>query len=239
MSTTDTKRLNGRIAVVTGASRGIGMAVAKALGAQGAHVILIARSQGGLEEAAQDIETSGGKATITPMDLTDFPAIDRLGAAMAERHGHVDILIGNAGTLGVLGPAGHIDPPVWENIFAVNLHANWRLIRSLDPLLRQSDAGRLLFTGMTCGFRALPYWSAYACSKAALDMLVKTYAREVAKTSVRANLMDPGAVATQLRRQAFPGADFSALSQPTDVAPAFVEAVLPGFNQTGKNLKAY
>ncbi len=233
------KRLQGRIAVVTGASRGIGMAVATALGAEGAHVVLIARTQGGLEEAADAIEAQGGTTTLTPMDLTDFPAIDRLGAAMAERHGHIDILIGNAGALGVLSPTGHVDPPVWENTFNVNFHANWRLIRSLDPLLRQSDAGRLLFTSLTCGFRALPYWSAYACGKAALDMLVKTYAREVAKTPIRANLMDPGSVATQLRRQAFPGADFSGLSQPDDVAPAFVEAVLPSFNQTGKNLKAY
>ena len=154
-----------------------------------------------------------------PMDVTDFAAIDRLGETLAQRYGKLDILVGNAGTLGVLSPVGHIDPAVWHHSLNVNLNANWRLITVCDPLLRQSEAGRLVFTTFNRGFKALPYWSAYACGKAALEMLVKTYAREVAKTPIRANLMDPGDVATQLRREALPGGDFSKTVHPRRRGP--------------------
>ncbi len=228
-------RLAGRIAVITGASRGIGAAVAKRFAAEGAHVVLIARTVGGLEEVDDSIRQAGGTpATLVPQDLREFDAIDRLGASLYERFGHIDILVGNAGVLGTLGPVGHIRPDDWAEVIDINLTANWRLIRSLDPLLRQSDAGRAIFVTSGAAARAHAYWGAHAISKAALEMLVRTYAAEIGKTPVRANLIDPGAVRTVMRAKAFPGENSDDLTLPEAVSDVFVKMALPSCQRNGE-----
>ncbi len=216
-------RLAGRIAVITGASRGIGAAVARRYGAEGAHVVLIGRTVGGLEEVDDAVKAAGGSATLVPQDLTDYDAIDRLGPALFERFGRLDVLVGNAGTLGVLSPVSHIEPQVWEETFAVNVTVNFRLIRSLDPLLRRSDSGRAIFvtTGATKAPRA--YWSAYGASKIALEFMVRTWAAEVAKTALRVNLVNPGATRTAMRAAAFPGEDPETLKPAETLGDLFVE----------------
>ena len=228
-------RLEGRVALVTGASRGIGMAVARRFAAEGARLVLVARTVGGLEELDDAIRQDGGQgATLVPLDLREFDAIDRLGASLYERHGRLDVLVGNAGVLGTLSPLGHIGPNDWAEVMDINLTANWRLIRSLDPLLRQSDAGRAIF--VTSGAAAAPhaYWGAYAVSKAALEMLVTTYAAEIAKTPVRANLLDPGAVRTAMRASAFPGEDPMRLPAPEALTEAFVDLAVPECTRNGE-----
>jgi len=217
------RRLEGRIALVTGASRGIGRAVALRYAAEGAHLIVTARTQGALEELDDEIRALGGAATLVPADITDFATIDRIGAAIYERFGRLDVLVGNAGDLGTLGPLAHTDPATWERVMAVNLTANWRLIRSFDPLLRASEAGRAIFvtSGITDHPRA--YWGAYAVSKAALEMLVRIYAAEVVKTPVRVNLISPGATRTRMRTVAFPGEDPATVKPPESVAGLFVD----------------
>ncbi len=234
-----TKVLAGRIALITGASRGIGGAVAKRFAAEGAHVILIARTVGGLEETDDAIKAEGGSATLVPLDLAAANGIEELGQAIANRFKRLDILIGNAGVLGTLGPAAHMDVPVWERAIAVNLNANWRLIRSFDPLLRESDAPRAIFvtSGVTRG--VFPYWSAYAASKAALETLVKTYAAEVAKTKIRVNLLDPGVLRTKLRAEAFPGENQKSLPPPESVADSFLNLALPSCQRHGEIVRAY
>jgi NAD(P)-dependent dehydrogenase (short-subunit alcohol dehydrogenase family) len=223
--------LEGRIAVVTGASRGIGYAAALGLAEAGAHVVAVARTTGGLEELDDAIRAKGGSATLVPLDLKDFPGIDRLGGVLFERWGKLDILFANAGVLGVVTPLGHLEPKVWDNAFAVNVTANWRLIRSLDPLLRRSDAGRALF--MTSGItKSLgPYWGSYSISKAALEALVRTYAAEIANTTVRANLFSPGALRTHMRAQAMPGEDPDTLKTPGVVVPAIVRMLSPDYTE--------
>ena len=236
MSRTDSAggRLAGRIAVITGASRGIGAAVAKRFAAEGAHVILVARTVGGLEEVDDAIRQAGGTpATLVPQDLREFDAIDRLGASLYERFGHIDVLVGNAGVLGTLGPVGHIRPNDWAEVIDINLTANWRLIRSLDPLLRQSDAGRAIFVTSGAAAHATAYWGAYAISKAALEMMVQTYAAEIGKTPVRANLIDPGAVRTAMRAQAYPGENPDDLTPPESISEAFVTLALPSCQRNG------
>ncbi|MBL6934651.1 MAG: SDR family NAD(P)-dependent oxidoreductase [Alphaproteobacteria bacterium] len=232
------KKLDGRIALITGASRGIGAAVARLFASQGAHVVLTARTTGGLEETDDAIRSTGGAATLVPLDLREFDQIDRMGAAIAERFGRLDILVGNAAVLGVLGPTGHMTPEVWQEVMDVNVTANWRLIRSFDPLLRESDAGRAIFvtSGVTSG--VFPYWSAYAASKAALETLVCTYAGEVEKTNIHVNLLDPGIVATAMRATAFPGEDPATLAQPEDIAPAFLDLALPSCRKQGQVIRA-
>ncbi|MBT6116857.1 MAG: SDR family NAD(P)-dependent oxidoreductase [Rhodospirillaceae bacterium] len=235
-----TGRLDGRIAVVTGASRGIGAAVAKRFAREGAHLVLIARTQGGLEEVDDAVRTEGGSAaTLVPLDLRDFEALDRLGAALHERHGKLDVLVGNAGILGPLSPVGHIEPDSWQQVMDVNLTANWRLIRSLDPLLRQSDAGRAIFVSSGVAGFAKPYWGAYAASKAALEMMVKVYAAEVERiTPVRANILDPGVVRTAMRAEAFPGEDPMSLPHPDDIADIFLDLADPACTRTGEVVRA-
>lgn len=228
------KPLADRIALVTGASRGIGAATALALAREGAHVVAVARTVGGLEELDDRIRAEGGSATLVPLDLRDYEGIDRLGAALHERHGRLDVLVGNAGVLGVLSPLGHIEPKVWEEAIAVNVTANWRLIRSMDPLLRASDAGRAVFISSGAAHKARAYWGVYAVCKAGLEMLARTYAAENDTTPVRVNLVNPGPVRTKMRAAAMPGEDASTLDAPEQVAAEIVKLCVPDFAENGK-----
>jgi NAD(P)-dependent dehydrogenase (short-subunit alcohol dehydrogenase family) len=227
-------RLAGQRAIITGGDSGIGCAVAIAYAREGAHCVLVARTVGGLEAVDDQIKAVGGSATLVPLDVTDGPGIDRLGAALYERYGRLDVLLGNAGILGTLSPVGHIEPTVFERIMAVNVTANWRLIRSLDPLLRQSDAGRAIFVTSGVSRRVVPYWGAYAASKAALDMLVGIYAAEIAHTAVRVNLFNPGPIRTFMRREAFPGEDPAQQTPPEAHAEALIRLALPSCTMTGE-----
>ena len=216
-------RLENRIALITGATRGIGRAVAKRFAAEGANLILIGRTTGALEEVDDEIRAvSGRNATLVPMDLTDYDAIDRMGAALFERFGKLDILVGNAGMLGTLSPLAHLDPKVWDQVMAVNTTANWRLIRSMDPLLRMSDAGRVVMVTSTVGHEPRAYWSAYAVSKAALEMIAKMYAEETVTTNVKVNILNPGATRTNMRARAFPGEDPETVKSPDSITEDFV-----------------
>ncbi|MGI9481242.1 MAG: SDR family NAD(P)-dependent oxidoreductase [Hyphomicrobiales bacterium] len=229
-----TKRLENKVALVTGASRGIGYACAKTLAAEGAHVIALARTVGGLEELDDEIKEAGGAATLVPADLKDFDAIDRLGSAIHERWGKLDILVGNAGLLGKLSPLGHIAPKTWDEVMAVNVTANWRLIRSLDPLLRASDAGRAVFLTSGAARRYRAYWGVYSASKAALEALVNTYADETRTTALNVNLLNPGPTRTAMRARAMPGEDPDALPRPAEFAAAMLEVMLPDCEATGE-----
>lgn len=233
------RRLEGRIALITGASRGIGAAVAKRFAAEGAHVILVARTVGGLEEVDDAVRAAGGQATLVPLDLTLMTPIDELGLKVAERFRRLDVLVGNAAMLGVLSPLGHVDPEVWDQVIALNLTANWRLIRSFDPLLKESEAGRAIFVTSGVASGVFPYWGPYAVSKAALEMLARTYAGEVAKTQVRVNLVDPGVVRTRMRALAFPGEDPATLPPPESVTDPFVELAEARCTRHGEILRAY
>lgn len=228
------KPLANRVAVVTGASRGIGRAAALALAEAGAHIVALARTQGALEDLDDAIRAKGGSATLVPVNLKDFDALDRLGAALHERWGKLDILLGNAGVLGELAPITHIDQPVWDEVMAVNVTANYRLIRSLDPLLRASDAGRAIFVSSGAAHKATAYWGPYAVSKAALEVLVRTYAAETLKTPVKAMLVNPGPLRTNMRRAAMPGEDPQILRTPEDLAPHILKLALPSWTETGK-----
>jgi NAD(P)-dependent dehydrogenase (short-subunit alcohol dehydrogenase family) len=231
------KELENRIAVVTGASRGIGKATALALAKRGAHVIAVARTQGGLEELDDEIKALGGNATLVPADVKDFPALDRLGAAIHERWGRLDILVGNAGVLGKLSPLGHIEPKTWDEVMAVNVTANWRLIRSLDPLLKRSEDGRAIFVTSGAAHKAFAYWGTYSISKAALETLVRTYAAEISTTKVTANMFSPGPTRTRMRALAMPGEDPETLPSADDVAAQLVEMCLPTFKDNGATYK--
>jgi NAD(P)-dependent dehydrogenase (short-subunit alcohol dehydrogenase family) len=228
------KPLAGKIALVTGASRGIGRAVALELAKAGAHIVATARTVGGLEELDDEIRKLGSAATLVPVDIKDFPALDRLGASLHERFKKLDVLVGNAGQLGSLTPVGHIEPKTWDDVIAVNLTANYRLIRSLDPLLRASDAGRAVFitSGVARNVRA--YWGLYAASKAALDALVIAYAGELGKTSVKANLFNPGPIRTRMRAKAMPGEDPMTLDTPEQVAEALLPLCLASCTENGR-----
>jgi len=233
------KRLAGRIALVTGASRGIGRAVAKLFAQEGAELILVARTTGGLEELDDEIRKINGKTSLlVPLDLREFEAIDRLGYALYERYGRLDVLVGNAGDLGTLAPVGHIEPAEFQRVMDINLTANWRLIRSLDPLLRQSDAGRAIFVSSSVGSQARPFWGTYSISKAALEMLVKIYAEEIKSTRIRANLIDPGRTRTGMRAAAYPGEDPMALPTPEQIAEKFLPLACADFDGNGQVVKA-
>ena len=207
---------------MTGASRGLGRSAAIALAKEGAHIIAMARTEGGLTELDDEIKAVGGSATLVPVDIKDFPAIDRLGAAIFERWKKLDILIGNAGVLGKLTPVSHVDQKVWDEVMAVNVTANYRLIRSMDPLLRQSDAGRAVFVTSGLAHKCWAYWGPYSISKAALEAMVKTYAAEIGTTHVRANCFSPGATRTDMRAKAMPGEDPMSLPHPDEVASQMI-----------------
>jgi NAD(P)-dependent dehydrogenase (short-subunit alcohol dehydrogenase family) len=228
------KPLENRIAVVTGASRGIGFAIALKLAGLGAHVIALARTVGGLEELDDKIRSQGGSATLVPTDLRKPDDLDRLGAAIHERWGKLDILVGNAGVLGKLTPVGHFETKVWDEVIAVNLTANWRLIRSLDPLLQRSDSGRAVFLTSAAAGNAEPYWGAYAASKAALESLVLTYANENRTNALCVNLFDPGPVRTALRARAMPGENPAGLTRPPSIAEAAAGLCLPEHEGSGR-----
>jgi NAD(P)-dependent dehydrogenase (short-subunit alcohol dehydrogenase family) len=229
-----TKPLAGRIALVTGASRGIGAAAALALAAEGAHIVAVARTAGGLEELDDGITAAGGTATLVPLDIKDTDGILRLALALNERHGRLDILVGNAGILGTPSPLGHVEPKVWDDALAINVTANWHLIRALDPLLRRSDAGRAVFVTSGLATRALPYFGAYAASKAALDMLARTYAAEVASSPVRVNLFNPGRTRTRMMAVAFPGLDPQTLPPAEEVVTALLPLCRPDCTDNGR-----
>lgn len=223
----------GRIALVTGASRGIGRATAVALAGRGDHVICLARTVGGLEETDDLVRAAGGSATLVPLDLKDGAALDRLGASVFERWGRLDALFANAGVLGALTPLSHLEPKIFDELVAVNITANWRLIRSLDPLLRASAAGRAVFVSSSVARKPRAFWGGYAMSKAAVENLALTYAAECAETKVRVNVLNPGATATAMRAKAMPGEDASILPKPEDVAALAVQMLSPEWAEQG------
>jgi NAD(P)-dependent dehydrogenase (short-subunit alcohol dehydrogenase family) len=231
-------RLKDRIALITGASRGIGRAVALAFAREGAHVLLLARTRKTLEEVDDQVRAQGGKATLIPLDLADGQAIDALGPSLYERFGRLDVLVGNAAILGRLTPLTHIPSEHWERTLAVNVTANWRLIRTLDPLLRRSDAGRVIFVTSGVARSARAYWAPYSVSKAALETLAKTYANETADSPIKVNLIDPGATATRMRAEAYPGEDQATLRTPEQVAEKFVVLATLAWTGTGQIVEA-
>jgi len=225
--------LKGRVVLITGASRGIGYEAALEAGRRGAHVIAVARTVGGLEDLDDAIKAEGGEATLVPLDLKDFDAIDRLGKVIFERWGRLDGLIGNAGIAGTLTPIGHIDPKEFGDALALNVTANYRLIRSLDPLLRQSDAGRALFVSSGIVTASVPYFGIYTTTKMALDGLIRVYAAEMANTKVRVNAINPGPLRTRLRAKAIPGEDPMTLDPPAVIAPKMIDMISPEWIENG------
>jgi NAD(P)-dependent dehydrogenase (short-subunit alcohol dehydrogenase family) len=235
-----TPRLAGRIALVTGASRGIGRAVALRFAQEGAHVIAYARTQGGLEELDDEIvKITGNHATLVAESLTDFEKIDRTGGAIFQRWGKLDVLVASAAMLGQLSPMQSYTPKMWTEVFDLNVHANWRLIRSLDPLLRTSESGRAIFVTSSVARRAAMYWGPYAASKAALEQIAKVYAAEIAHTRMKVNILDPGRVRTKMRAQAYPGEDPSTLPTPESITDAFVDLAAPDCTCNGEIVNAY
>lgn len=239
MSASGSGRLAGRIAVVTGASRGIGRAVALRYAREGAHIVALARTVGALEELDDEIAKAGGSATLVPIDLAELDKLDALGPSLYERFGRVDAFVANAGALGTLGPVSHHPPKDWEATFAINVHANWRLIRSLEPALRLSDAGRAIFVTSGAARRHTAYWGAYAASKAALESLALTWAAELAHTKIRVNLVSPGPTRTRMRAAAFPGEDPQTLKTPESVTDLFVDLAAPDCARNGETLAPY
>ena len=228
-------RLQDRIALVTGASRGIGRATALHFAQEGAHVLLLARTQKSLEPVDYEIRAQGGKASLIPLDLTDGKKIDALGPGLYERFGRLDILVGNAALLGGLRPLTHISSETWDRVLDVNVTANWRLIRTLDPLLHRADAGRVVFvTSSRVARSGRAYWAPYSVSKAALETLAKTYANETADSAIKVNVVDPGATATAMRAEAYPGEDQETLQTPEQVADIIVRLATPDYTETGQ-----
>lgn len=231
---TDTQELAGKIVLVTGASRGIGYAASLEAARRGAHVIAVARTIGGLEELDDDIKALGGEATLVPLDLSDGDGIDRLGKSIFERWGRLDGFIGNAGLLGVISPLPHVEVKEFSKVFDLNVTANYRLIRSFDMLLREAEAGRAVLVSSSAAESARPYWGLYAATKAAVNAMAKSYAGEMASSTVRMNVFYPGAVRTQMRAKAVPGENPDTLPAPADIAPALVDLLSPMLDVTGQ-----
>ncbi|RTM09395.1 MAG: SDR family NAD(P)-dependent oxidoreductase [Hyphomicrobiales bacterium] len=226
--------LSGRVAVVTGASRGIGYFIARELAAAGAHVIAVARTVGGLEELDDQIKADGrGQATLVPLDLTDMAGIDRLGGAIHERWGKLDILVANAGVLGVISPIGHVEAKTFEKVMNINVTSTWRLIRSVDPLLRLSDAGRAIIMSSNAAHSARAFWAPYAASKAAVETMMRSWAHETESLPLRVNAADPGATRTAMRAQAMPGEDPETLPHPSEIARRILPLTSPALKETG------
>ncbi len=225
--------LSGRVALVTGASRGIGYFLARELAAAGAHVIAVARTVGGLEELDDEIKAGGGSATLVPLDLADMAGIDRLGGAIHERWGKLDALVANAAILGVVGPIGHIEAKVFERVMTINVVATWRLVRSVDPLLRASDAGRAILMSSAAAHNARAFSAPYAASKAAVEAMARSWADETKNFALRVNCVDPGATRTAMRAQAVPGEDPDTLPHPSEVAASIVPLASPDLTETG------
>ncbi|MER9901576.1 SDR family NAD(P)-dependent oxidoreductase [Mesorhizobium sp. M0130] len=225
--------LSGRVAVVTGASRGIGYFIAKELAAAGAHVIAVARTVGGLEELDDQIKAGGGQATLVPLDLADMAGIDRLGGAIHERWGKLDILVANAAVLGVIAPIGHVEAKTFEKVMTINVTATWRLIRSVDPLLRLSDAGRAIVLSSSLAHSARAFWAPYAASRAAVEAMTRSWAHETENLPLRVNAADPGATRTAMRAQAVPGEDPETLPHPSEIAKRIVPLASPTLKETG------
>lgn len=225
--------LEGRVALVTGASRGIGYFTALELAKAGAHVIACARTVGGLEELDDAIKAVGGSATLVPFDLADMEAIDRLGGSIFERWGKLDILVANAGVLGVISPIGHVEAKTFDRVMAVNVTSTWRLIRSVDPLLRLSDAGRAIILSSNAAHSARAFWAPYAASKAAVETMMRSWAHETETLPLRVNAADPGATRTAIRAQAMPGEDPDTLPHPSEIARRIVPLASPDLKETG------
>ncbi len=228
-----TKKLEGKVALVTGASRGLGFATAIHLAKAGAHIVATARTKGGLEELDDAVKAVGSSATLVPMNITDLDAIDRLGASIFERFKKLDILIGNAGTLGKLTPLAHVEPKVWEESLAINLTSNYRLIRSMDSLMQAAPAGRAVFVTSGLAYKCFPYWGTYSIGKAALEALMKTYAAEVATTNMRVNCFSPGPTRTKMRATAMPGEDPETLPTAEEVSAQMLDMCMPEFADNG------
>jgi NAD(P)-dependent dehydrogenase (short-subunit alcohol dehydrogenase family) len=228
-----TKSLQGKVALVTGASRGLGFATALHLAKAGAHIIATARTKGGLEELDDEVKAAGSTATLVPMNITDLDAIDRLGAAIFERHKKLDILVGNAGTLGKLTPLAHVEPKVWDDALTINLTSNYRLIRSMDALLQAAPAGRAVFVTSGLAQKCWPFWGTYSIGKAALEAMMKTYAAEVATTKLRVNCFSPGPTRTKMRATAMPGEDPETLPTADEVAAQILPMCMEDFNDNG------
>jgi NAD(P)-dependent dehydrogenase (short-subunit alcohol dehydrogenase family) len=227
-------QLEGRVALVTGASRGIGYHLSKLLAAEGAHVVAVARTVGGLEELDDEIKAAGGSATLVPLDLTDMAGIDRLGGAINERWGKLDVLVANAGVLGILAPIGHIEAKTFDKTMTINVNATWRVIRSVDPLLRKSDAGRGIVLSSGAAHSCKAFWGLYAASKAAGEALVRSWANETVNTPLRVNSVNPGGTRTAMRALAMPGEDPATLPSPAEVAAKILPLAFPGLTETGQ-----
>jgi NAD(P)-dependent dehydrogenase (short-subunit alcohol dehydrogenase family) len=228
------KPLSDRIALVTGASRGIGAALALQLATAGAHVVAVARTVGGLEELDDQIKAVGGSATLVPLDMKDMDGIARLALAIHERYARLDVMVGNAGILGPLSPLGHVEPKDWDNLMAVNVTANWQLIRTMDPLLRAAPAGRAVFISSALSWLGRAYTGPYAASKAALNALVQVYAAETATTNVKVNAFGPGPTRTKMYASGWPGVDQNTLPTPEAVAEKIVPLCLADCTESGK-----
>lgn len=229
-----TKPLDGRVALVTGASRGIGRAAAIAFAEAGAHVVALARTSGALEELDDEIRAKGGATTLVPLDLSDASAIEKLGPALMERWGRLDILLANAGMLGPLAPLTHVSPKEWAKVFDINVSANWRLLKSVEPALKASASGRVIILSSGAAHKCLAYWGPYSISKAAVEALGRTYAAETTTTPIRVMMVNPGPLRTRMREEAMPGEDPMTLKTPEDLAPHLVEIAGPDWTETGK-----
>ena len=226
--------LDGKVVLVTGASRGLGYQAALEAARRGAHVIAVARTVGGLEDLDDDIKKLGGSTTLVPLDLRDFEAIDRLGLSIFQRWGKLDGLVANAAALGVITPLAHLDPKDFEQTFGLNVTANYRLIRSLDALLRQSEAGRAVFLSSGVIFGVRPFWGLYSATKAALEVMVRSYADELSVSPAKANVFDPGRMRTQMRAKSHPGEDPDVSPHPSVAAPALIDMIMPSYAGNGQ-----